>query len=40
LRHLATFKDASTLTVGVKTTTGDGVWTVYTFNDSGTIGWS
>jgi hypothetical protein len=38
LRYADTFAQASTLTGG--TVTAIGGFTIYTFNDSGTIGWS
>jgi hypothetical protein len=38
IRYPDTFPSATTLTVGTLTTTGG--YKIYTFNDSGTIGWS
>jgi hypothetical protein len=38
MRHLSIHKTATTLTVGTQTTSGS--YTIYTFLDSGTIGWS
>ena len=38
IRHPDTFNAATTLTVGTLTTTAG--YHIYTFNDSGTIGWS
>jgi 20S proteasome alpha/beta subunit len=38
LRYPDSFPLATTLTVGTVTTTGG--YRIYTFNDSGTIGWS
>jgi hypothetical protein len=38
VRHLSAFRDATTLTGGTMTKSGS--HTIYTFNDSGTIGWS